>query len=406
MSEPNGTEVPRGAPALKYAHKWRDFAVYIHIPYCTTKCPYCDFNSYRAKKWPEEEYVQALLRELRHYVDVPPFRGGRVRSIFFGGGTPTLFHPRSLGRVIDRVAHLWPLRHDLEVTVEANPGTVDNVKLRDLRNLGVNRLSFGAQSFHPELLEELKRDHSVDETLDSVWRAFFVGFDNINVDLMYAIPKETPFEALRDAKLAASLPVTHISAYALTYSRATQFYKWLKSGWITPVSEKAEIRMNGVIGDVLRDAGFERYEVSNYAKPGYASRHNLTYWRVEPYLGVGAGAHGFAYPGGKHGFGWRWANQEVPEHYMALVRRKGHARALVEQLTATQSRDEYFMLRLRCREGLNIADYRARYGSNPEEDFPGMLALRQTGHLETDGEFWRIPEQGMFVTDEIVARIR
>lgn len=399
------TAVSLGPPRLQHAHQWRDFALYVHIPYCTTKCPYCDFNSYPVEQWPEEEYVQALVQELRSYAEVPPFEGGRLRSIFFGGGTPSLFQARSLARVIDEAARLWPLRHDAEITVETNPGTVDKRKLMNLRNVGINRISFGAQSFQPHLLAILGRTHTVDDSRNSVWHASSVGFDNINVDLMYAIPGQSPEEAKSDAKIAASLPVTHVSAYALTYARGTLYYKWLNRGWLAPIHEAIEDEMTVVLRDVLGEAGFEQYEVSNFAKPGFASRHNLTYWRAEPYLGVGAGAHGFAYPGGEHGFGWRWANEEAPNRYMARVKRHGHARETLEHLTITESREEYFLLTLRCREGLSKAEYRARYGRNPEEDFPDMLLLWKEGRLSTDGEFWRIPESDVFVTDAIISRI-
>jgi oxygen-independent coproporphyrinogen-3 oxidase len=260
------------------------FSLYIHIPYCDSKCPYCDFNSYAAKRWPEADYCAALIRELEGYAAEPAWREGELRSVFFGGGTPSLFDPASIGGLLSAVTRLWPRQGEpVEITLEANPGTVDRAKLAGFRAAGVNRISFGVQSFHPRHLERLGRIHSAAQAIAAIGLAREAGFTNLNFDLIFAVPGQTVEEWEADLEMAVALAPDHISAYSLTYEDGTVFGAQRRSGRIVPVPEEVEVAMFARTQVRLAEAGFAHYEISNYARPGRECRHNLNYWHTGPY---------------------------------------------------------------------------------------------------------------------------
>ena len=261
-------------------------SLYVHFPWCVRKCPYCDFNSHALRgELPEEQYVDALLTDLE--TDLPRVWGRPVRSIFLGGGTPSLFSPEAMERLLAGIRARVVLLPEAEVTLEANPGTVETDRFRGYRAAGVNRLSIGIQSFQPEQLEKLGRIHGRDEALGAAQAARAAGFDNFNLDLMFGLPQQTLDEALADLRTALALNPAHLSVYQLTLEPNTLFHAQ------PPALPDDDViaAMQDALQTELADAGFAQYEVSAYAHAGRRCRHNLNYWQFGDYLGIGAGAH-------------------------------------------------------------------------------------------------------------------
>lgn len=262
-------------------------ALYIHIPWCVRKCPYCDFNSHQAgPEIPEAAYVDALLADLDQ--ELPAVQGRAISSIFFGGGTPSLFSAAALGRLLRGVEQRIPFAADIEITLEANPGTFEQDKFKAYRQQGINRLSIGVQSFQPEKLERLGRIHNGDEAVRAAGMARAAGFDNFNLDLMHGLPEQSLDDALGDLRQAIDLGPTHLSWYQLTVEPNTVFW-----------NQPPELPEDDILWDIqeagqalLASQGFAQYEVSAYAQPGKPARHNLNYWRFGDFIGIGAGAHG------------------------------------------------------------------------------------------------------------------
>ena len=394
----------------------------MHIPYCLSKCPYCDFNSYAATRWPEAAYTDALIAELETYAGQAPWRCGAVETVFFGGGTPSLFAPRSIGRVLDAIGRLWPDESRLEsresrvacpglstpdsrlstseITLEANPGTVTLDTLRGFRVAGVNRISFGVQSFHTPHLIRLGRIHSGAEAVAAIRNARAAGFDNLNLDLIFAVPGQTLAEWEADLRTATALAPDHVSAYNLTFEEGTAFHALRARGELVPQPEEIEVAMFSRTRELLAGAGYEPYEISNFARPARACRHNLNYWRAGAYLGIGAGAHSFARvpePGA------RWSNARAPHAYIEGVRLRGHARTAEESLSVRQARGEFVFLGLRCREGIDAAAFARRFGIDLVDAFPHAAGLHRDGLLDRAGSRWTLSERGLLLADSIFA---
>ena len=379
----------------------RPFSLYLHIPYCDSKCPYCDFNSYAVKRWPERDYCQALIAEMTTYAAQPAWRDGAIQSVFFGGGTPSLFAPASIAVLLDAAAGLWQRAAPrIEITLEANPGTVDSAKLRGFVAAGVNRISFGVQSFQPSHLAQLGRIHSAAQAIDALAAAHEAGFDDVNLDLMFAIPGQTVAEWDADLATAVGLRPTHISAYNLTYEDGTPFGAWRRAGRLVPVPEEAEVAMFTRAQTLLAAQGYAQYEISNYALAGRECAHNLNYWRAGAYLGVGAGAHSFARQADA---GRRWANERSPGSYIERIRDAGQARADEETLSAEQARGEFVFLGLRCRAGFEAASFAQRFGLDVRRAFPHVEGLLRDGLVESVDGWWRLTERGVLFGDSIFA---
>ena len=261
-------------------------SLYIHVPWCVRKCPYCDFNSHEYSEQPEQAYLAALIDDLRQ--DAPMVAGRPVRTVFIGGGTPSLMSGDFYQQLLDAVRSELDLATDAEITLEANPGTVEQARFDAYRAAGINRLSIGVQSFDAEKLAALGRIHGRDEALQAVASARRAGFDNINLDLMHALPGQTPEQALDDLRQAIELAPTHLSWYELTIEPNTAF--WSRPPLQPDSDQMADTEQAGFA--LLAAAGFERYEISAFARPGHACRHNLNYWEFGDYLALGAGAHG------------------------------------------------------------------------------------------------------------------
>lgn len=373
------------------------FSLYLHLPYCQVKCPYCDFNSYAAEAWPEDAYVAALLDELRQRTAEPPFANAAVATIFFGGGTPSLFQPASIARLLDGIAAVRPLANDVEITLEANPGTVEQGRLRGFREAGIRRLSFGIQSFDGDVLRTLGRIHGPDEARAAIRAARAAGFDDLNLDLIFAVPGEARVTWEADVAEALAWAPEHVSAYNLTYEPGTPFHAWRARNQLRPLDDEDELWMYQYVRAVLADAGYAQYEISNFARPGREARHNRSYWRGVPYLGLGAGAHSYS---PVPDWGRRWSNERIPERYIAAVRR-GEAAVAAETLTFDTAAAEFMFLGLREREGIDPALFARRFGCPLEDVHPEVAMFREEGFLEDlDGRV-RLTERGLLLADSI-----
>jgi putative oxygen-independent coproporphyrinogen III oxidase len=378
------------------------FSLYIHIPYCISKCPYCDFNSHVVQEIPEQGYTDALLRELEYYGNSDDWQGRTVQSIFFGGGTPSTFHPNSIGKLLAWVAATFPIDADCEITLEANPGTVDSDKFFGYRDAGVNRISVGVQSFQPRILKFLGRVHSADEARKALEVVREAGFDNFSFDLIYANPGQSLAELEADLDEALEIHPPHLSAYNLTFEEGTPFHHEYRCGRMSSLSEDEEVAMVELIEAKLLRADLRRYEVSNYAQPGRHSLHNVNYWRYGDYLGLGAGAHSYQRTSAKESSGRRWSNEKNPGRYITQVNQANHAIVEREQIELGKATGEYMFLGLRMTEGISIEAFRARFDNKtPREIFPQISRWIEGEFLEETGGFLRFTHKGLLVANSI-----
>jgi oxygen-independent coproporphyrinogen-3 oxidase len=377
------------------------FSLYVHIPWCQSKCPYCDFNSHAAASWPEEQYSGALISELEHRASTAPYAGERIRTIFLGGGTPSLFDPKSIGSIIDAANRICGIEADAEITLEANPGTVDLAKLSGMRAAGVNRISFGAQSFNAATLKFLGRIHSADETRAAAKMAHRAGFERLNLDLIFSVPGQTVADVLFDIESVAALEPDHISAYNLTFEEGTAFFTDLKRGRIKQLATDDQAAMYQTVREEIPRRGYAMYEISNYAAPGHEARHNLTYWRGQTYLGIGAGAHSYA---GDGRGGRRWWNEKLPSRYIAAIEERGIAEAGAETCDEATAQSEFVFLNLRLRDGFALADFHERFGRNFECIFGAVATpLFNNGLLMLERERIKLTDRGLEMADSVFA---
>jgi oxygen-independent coproporphyrinogen III oxidase len=376
------------------------FSLYIHIPYCLVKCPYCDFNVYAGKTWPEQQYIDALSAELRYYASRTPWQGQTVETVYFGGGTPSLFAPASIAEFLGLLSRLCPLVPDLEVTLEADPATVTFEKLVGFRAVGVNRLSLGIQSFQPLLLKTLGRLHRAEDGIRAVTWTREAGFTNLSLDLIFAVPGQTVPMLESDLSHALGSAPEHISLYNLTYEENTPFFTMRQKGQLQPIAEDDEVAMYTLVQERCTAQGYQHYEVSNFARPGFSSRHNANYWKGVSYLGLGAGAHSFVC---EPGWGIRWSNERSPKTYMTQALAEGTAQSWTEALTRVQARGEYVFLHLRQFEGLAPTAFGERFGVNFFGEFPHVTDLITEGFLVEEGDRIRLTQQGLLVADSMFA---
>ena len=329
--------------------------LYIHIPWCVRKCPYCDFNSHEVKDAvPEHAYVDALIADLEQ--DLPLVWGRTVEAIFIGGGTPSLFSPASIDRLLGAVRARLPLRPGAEITLEANPGTIDQECFRGFREAGVNRLSLGIQSFQPDLLKAIGRIHDNRQALAAVCAAQDAGFDNLNLDLMFGLPGQGIEAALADLRSAIALLPAHLSWYELTLEPNTWFYRHPPAR----ADEETLWDMQQAGAALLREAGYEGYEVSAWARSGRQCRHNLNYWRFGDYLGIGAGAHAKLTDAARQTV-TRYAKTRHPRSYLETAQRRERLDS-VTLLTEADTVLEYAMNALRLDAGFTTNGFRAATG--------------------------------------------
>ena len=349
-------------------------AAYVHIPWCVRKCPYCDFNSHAAgPTLPEHDYIDALLADLAS--DLDQVQGRKLGSVFFGGGTPSLFSAKALGRIIDGLEQRVGFADGVEITLEANPGTFEQAKFRDYRGLGINRLSIGVQSFQPAKLKALGRIHDGEEAVRAADMARAAGFDNFNLDLMHGLPEQSLDDSLSDLRLAIAQNPTHLSWYQLTVEPNTEF--WTRPPVLPEDDTLWDIQEAGQA--LLAEHGFAQYETSAYAQPGRQARHNLNYWTFGDFLGLGAGAHGkWSSPDGQIRRHWK---TRLPKDYLDPAK---HFRAGDKRLERDELPFEFLMNALRLTDGVPAALFTQRTGLPLEELAEGRRAAEARGLLESD----------------------
>lgn len=378
--------------------------VYVHIPYCTQKCYYCDFNSLPSVRVPEKRYSDCVTKELSTLTRKKEFskRWRSVESIYFGGGTPSLLSPDSIASMIGgiKAAFRKPPHSNEEVpevTLEANPETMDPEKLEGYRRAGVGRLSLGVQSFKDEHLKAIGRCHSAEKALEAFKTARAAGFESIGVDLVYGLPGQSLADWDESLERVEELRPEHVSIYALTIEKGTRFDELLKKGEL-PLPTDAEVLdmyWRGV--GLLKGLGYVHYEISNLALPGFSSRQNSRYWHGGDYIGLGAGAHSYVR---SPGWGRRWWNAPGPAHYMRMVETTGNACTGSETLGKQQAALESVFLGLRTLKGINTAAFKKRFGIHPKEAMD-WARVSGRGLVRTDGENVRLTPRGIAFSNEV-----
>ncbi len=361
-------------------------SLYTHLPWCVKKCPYCDFNSHGLKgDLPEAAYVDALLKDLDQ--DLPRVGGRRIETVFFGGGTPSLFSADAIQRFLDGARARLPFAPDAEITLEANPGTVERGRFAEYRAAGVTRLSIGVQSFDPAMLKVLGRIHSSGEAVTAAEEAHAAGLANFNLDLMYALPQQTLTGALDDIARAVALKPAHLSHYQLTLEPNTLFHAHPP---VLPDEDQAW-EMQETCQEALAVEGYAQYEVSAYAQAGRECRHNLNYWRFGDYLGLGAGAHGkLTDASGRVTRLWKVKH---PETYLKGAG-KPESLGGVNAVGAADLAFEYMLNRLRLRDVFAENDFEAATGLSSRLIAPGLARARDLGLLETVPGGWQVSARG------------
>ncbi len=377
-------------------------SLYLHIPFCHTRCHYCDFNTYAGILPLREPYVRALLTEielagkLARHADGKPRRS---RTIYFGGGTPSLLTVTQITRLLNACRKAFAVDEDAEITLEANPGTLCLQQLAGLRAAGVNRLSMGAQSFDAELLKTLGRIHSPGDIVQALRNAYAAGFTSINLDFMFGLPGQTMRHWQETLDQALALHPEHFSLYSLIIEEGTAFYTWTHEGRIAPADEDLCADMYEYADECLQREGYENYEISNWALPGYQSRHNLTYWQNLPYLGMGAGAHSCF--GGR-----RFSNILDPQKYINLLEKQQRPEAESETIDRVQEMSETAFLALRTAQGLHLPAFEERF-AEAFTHFAGdrLRIVEEAGLLEQKQDWLRLSKRGRLLGNEVFLRL-
>jgi len=369
-------------------------ALYVHWPFCVSKCPYCDFNSHVRDSIDKDQWGNALLADLAHEVRLLP--GRKLTSIFFGGGTPSLMSPSLVEALISSATSLWEAADDLEITLEANPNSVEADRFADLARAGVNRLSLGIQSFNDESLQFLGRAHSSAEG----FRALDIAqahFPRVSFDLIYALPGDTDERWEQVLSRALSLGTTHLSLYQLTIEPGTRFASMVARAEFEPLDADRGAALYELTDSITMSAGIPAYEISNHARYGDESRHNLTYWRYGDYVGIGPGAHG-------RRLGMRTARHKKPENFLSALARNGHGIAEEARLMPVEAADEALVMGLRLAEGIDIERMSDRFGV-PVVDWSRVDRLVASDHLRRDGARIAITGKGRLLLDAILGEI-
>jgi putative oxygen-independent coproporphyrinogen III oxidase len=370
-------------------------ALYVHWPFCVSKCPYCDFNSHVRGSMDQSEWREALIADLGHEARVLPER--RLTSIFFGGGTPSLMDPATVEALIGAARSLWSADDDVEITLEANPNSVEAARFADLASAGVNRLSLGVQSFDDQALRFLGRAHSAGEGLHAIETAQ-KHFSRTSFDLIYALPRETEEAWSETLSKALAIGTTHLSLYQLTIEPGTRFASMVAKREFEPLDADEAAALYELTDAKTSAAGLPAYEISNYARSSQESRHNLTYWRYADYAGIGPGAHG-------RRLGMRTLRHRKPENFLSALKRNGHGIVEEARLSATEGADEALVMGLRLTEGIDADAIAARFGLNTIVDWDRVDRLVASGHLTRDSGRIAPTASGRLLLDHILAEV-
>lgn len=376
-------------------------SAYIHIPFCVSKCIYCDFNSYDGLEYLFDDYVRALLREIEQTASrVKPYSceakaDTSLSSVYFGGGTPTLLPADSLGTILRTLAVCFGVESDAEITVEANPESVNAHKLEQLRSMGFNRISLGVQSFDDAMLLRLGRAHRAEQALKAYHEARSAGFRAVSIDLMFALPYQSLDHWRSEIEMALALHPEHMSLYELTVEPGTRLDSLHKSGEVVLPDEETKLEMYETAISELTSAGYEHYEVSNFALPGFRCRHNQVYWRNEPFYGFGAGATSYL-------DGVRSRRLSDPREYVRAVFSDNDPLEYSEQLTGRALLGETIMLGLRMLDGVSFERLRTSTGLDPVTEFRNELAsLVERGLVEIAGDRLRVTHRGLLLLNDV-----
>lgn len=375
------------------ANDQRTEAVYIHIPFCTNKCFYCDFNSYVLKDQPVMDYLRALNKEMELTVQANP--PGRIKSIFVGGGTPTVLKPNEMEYFLQSVKRHFPEWSDsIEFSMEANPGTTDLEKLSVMRQGGVNRISFGVQAFQNTLLTGIGRIHDTDDVYRSLDNARRAGFDNMSIDLMFGLPNQTLDMLAESVDKALELELPHYSIYSLKVEENTLFHTMYQRNQLPLPDEEDELNMYLLLMERMKAAGYKQYEISNFAKPGFESRHNMTYWRNKDYYGLGAGAHGYV---GRQ----RHVNIKGVNPYNEAAN-KGLPRLESFEISKEEAMEDFLMVGLRVLDGVSGSRFREQFGISMEDVFAGPLnKMVGAGLLDAIEDGYKLSSKGILFGNDV-----
>ena len=378
-------------------HQADSLALYIHWPFCVSKCPYCDFNSHVRETTDQAAWLDALLADMAY--EAGQIGGRPLTSIFFGGGTPSLMPPATVAALISAAELHWSFAPDIEITLEANPSSVEAARFADLAAAGVNRVSLGLQSLDNEVLKLLGRAHDVEEGLAALEVAQ-KAFSRVSFDLIYALPAQTLSGWEAELRLALSFGTGHLSLYQLTIEPGTRFETLVRTGALTPKDPDEAAEFYELTDALTTEAGLPRYEISNHARLGEESRHNLTYWRYGSYAGIGPGAHG------RRG-GMATIRHKKPENFLNAVTRNSHAAQQEDALSPAEQAREALLMGLRLREGIDLADIARRTGVSADALIDADAATRLAGYglIILSGSRITVLPDGMLLLDRILAEI-
>lgn len=362
-------------------------SIYIHVPFCAAKCAYCDFASFPNRLRDADAYFDALNAEIESWSDT--LKNCEIQTVFFGGGTPTIVNPECIVRTLSTLFAHSNVNNNAEITIEGNPGTLNAEKLRAYRRAGINRLSLGAQSMNDETLRFIGRIHTAKQVAEAVSMARDIGFANLNLDLIYALPGQTLDDWRRTLEAAITLKPEHISAYSLIVEEGTEMFRRVACGECAVPNEDDCINMQRAATQTLAQAGYARYEISNYAKAGFECKHNIAYWRRYEYLGFGCAAHSMF--GGR-----RFANPSDLSAYLA-----GERRVQEENLTLQDAIEETLMLGTRMCEGVSLEKWAREFGFRLERK-PAVQKLEAAGIVRVSNDRLSLTERGMEVQDAVV----
>lgn len=388
-------------------------SIYIHVPFCEKKCPYCDFNSFETTSVDEPEYVEAVSKELslllKKYSNYNFPK--KLYTLYFGGGTPSTLSPKALESIIKSVGRSFKITKDTEITIEANPGSSDILKFKDYLGIGINRLSLGIQSFHDEELKTLGRIHNGFEAKKAIEAAIESGFENISLDLIFALPNQTTNNFMNNLDTALSFDVQHISLYGLTYEEGTAFYTDLKSGVLEELNDETYIDMYALAVSKLKAYGFDRYEISNFAREGFISKHNNNYWQRKDYLSLGPGAHSFLKDlgpaPGSGPYGTRWRNVKNYEKYLSLIN-SGDLSSMefIEVLSQDDAFKEAVMLGLRTTKGIEVDKIEAQFGHDLAHQIEkASHELIKSDFLTKEDRTLKLTHKGFKLNDSIINKL-
>lgn len=366
-------------------------SAYVHIPFCTQICYYCDFSKVFIKNQPVDSYLEHLIEEYHSY-DIK-----KLRTLYIGGGTPTALSARQLAFLLEKLTDKLDLSYLEELTIEANPGDLDQEKIAVLKDSPVNRVSLGVQTFNDHMLKQIGRSHSEKDIYENIANLKKAGFDNISIDLIYALPKQTMEDMKINVAKAIALGIPHMSLYSLILENHTVFMNRMRRGKLPLPKEDLEAEMFEYIIAELGKAGFEHYEISNFSKPGFESRHNLMYWDNAEYYGIGAGASGYV-------DGVRYKNHGPIRHYLEAVK-AGDARVQEEVLTLKEQMEEEMFLGLRKKSGVSKKRFEEKFGISFEEQYGAVVSeLTEQGLLVPDRDIVRMTKQGLFLGDTVAEK--